>query len=120
MIRTHMLGQGLLLTTALTFLAVGTHAATINPGAGRWQVLIQGQPGVPFKGHVQTASGTLEVRGAVPAVYHVTSLHPEKVFVQIERQSAGGSVQVSIVRNGRTVASRETTGISRKVWLSSR
>ncbi len=82
-------------------------------------VRITGTEGLAFAGRVNTAQDRRRVQGSVPEEYEVPFEGAAVTAAVRKREPGAGILGVEVVRDGRVVASRETsasTGVVNVVW----
>ena len=84
-------------------------------------VRITGTEGLSFAGRIGTAQDRRRVQGSVPEEFEVPFEGAAVTAVVRKQEPGGGTLRVEVVRDGRVVASRETstsTGVVNVVWTS--
>ncbi len=82
-------------------------------------VRITGTEGLSFAGRVGTAQDRRRVQGSVPEEYEVPFEGAAVTAAVRKREPGAGTLGVEVVRDGRVVASRETstsTGVVNVIW----
>lgn len=82
-------------------------------------VRITGTEGLAFAGRVSTAQDRRRVQGSVPEEYEVLFEGAAVTAAFRKREPGGGTLGVEVIRDGRVVASRDTstaTGVVNVVW----
>jgi hypothetical protein len=91
-------------------------------GVAQYTISVSGTPGTEFSGKYATIGFTGEskpqtVKGVVPASYLVSGRHASCTF---EKSAVDGTIRVEILKNGRVVASKESSEAKAIVSTSTR